>query len=268
MASPSNPVPEQTLAMVLRENEELRASLARIQSAYQATEQRTQPENATDSASEQLRQFLYAASHDLQEPLRAILTYSELIERQLATDSVAREYFSFIVGGANRMKDLLQHMLTYSRAGSAKQRTVMNLKVPLQRALLKMAPDIQACSARIIRHPLPEAIGDEAEIAQVFENVIGNSLKFRSAADPEIIISSEQGTEECTITLRDNGLGIEPRFCRHALLPFKRLHDSHFEGSGLGLAICDKIVRAHHGRIWLESDGSCGATVRFTLPRP
>ncbi len=250
MASSSNPTPEQSLAEVLRENQELRNSLARLEAA----------------AGDQLRQFLYAASHDLQEPLRAILTYAELLKRQLATDPAAQECFPFIIGGANRMKELLQHMVLYSRAGSAKEHTLLQLGVPLQRALLKLAPDIQSFHARIIRHPLPEAIANEAEIGQVFENLIGNSLKFRSAADPEIFISAEQGTDECTVTVRDNGSGLEPRFCGYALLPFKRLHNGHIPGSGLGLAICDKILRAHKGRIWMESDGSHGATVRFTLP--
>jgi signal transduction histidine kinase len=255
MASPSNQAAEQTLAEVLRENQDLRNSLARLEAA-----------SAHDSAAEQLRQFLYAASHDLQEPLRAILTYAELLERQFGGEPAAREYFGFIIGGANRMKDLLQRMAVYSRAGSAKERTAIPLSVPLQRALLKLAPEIQSRSARLIRHPLPEALANEAEIAQVFENVIGNSLKFCSSADPEIDISAEQGSEECTVIVRDNGLGIEPRFCQHALLPFKRLHNSAIPGSGLGLAICEKILRAHHGRIWLESDGSHGTTVRFTLP--
>jgi signal transduction histidine kinase len=259
MASPSNPGPERTLAEVLRENQELRRTLARL------TEREAKAESASDSASEQLRQFLYAASHDLQEPLRAILTYAELLDRQLAADEAAHEYSSFIMGGAHRMKDLLQHILTYSRAGFGKQRTFISLNVPLQRALLKLAPDIQASCARIVRNPLPEAIADEAEMAQLFENILANSLKFRSAAEPEIVISAEQGSDECTVTVSDNGLGIEPRFCAHALLPFKRLHNGQIPGSGLGLAICEKIVRAHNGRIWLESDGSHGTTVRFTL---
>jgi signal transduction histidine kinase len=254
MAFPSNPAPQPTLAEVLRENEELRSALVRL----------TEREN--DSASEQLRQFLYAASHDLQEPLRAILTYAELLDRQFASDEAAHEYSSFIMAGARRMKDLLQNIVTYSRAGCAKQRTSLSLNVPLQRALLKLAPDIQASGARIVRNPLPAVMADEAEIAQVFENILANSLKFHSAAEPEIVISAEQGSDECTVTLRDNGVGIEPRFCAHAFLPFKRLHNSQIPGSGLGLAICEKIVRAHNGRIWVESDGSHGATVSFTLP--
>jgi signal transduction histidine kinase len=241
---------EQTAGELLRENEELRSALARLEV----------------NQGEQLRQFLYAASHDLQEPLRAILAYSELLERQLAGEPAAREFLPFIIGGANRMKDLLQHMAVYSRAGSAKGRAEISLSVPLERALLKLAPEIQFCAARIVRQALPEAVMNESEIAQVFENVIGNSLKFRGEEELEIVISAEQGSDGCTVSVRDNGLGIEPRFCQQALLPFKRLHNSHIPGSGLGLAICDKIMRAHNGRIWLESDGSHGATVRFTLP--
>jgi signal transduction histidine kinase len=266
MASPSNPAPE-TLAEVLRENQELLTSLVQLQADYQTAQQRAnQDRAASDAASEQMRQFLYAASHDLQEPLRAILTYAQLLDRQLAADAAEHEYFSFIIGGANRMKELLQHLLVYSRAGSSKQRTVIKLNVPLQRALLKLAPEVSSCSARIVRDALPEAIADEAEIAQVFENVLSNCLKFRSPATPEIIITAEQGTDECTVSVIDNGPGIEPRFCQQALLPFKRLHNTNVLGSGLGLAICDRILRAHGGRIWVESDGSHGTTVRFTLP--
>jgi signal transduction histidine kinase len=262
MASPSNPSPV-SLNEALRENQELRSSLAQLQREKAA---------AADSASAQLRQFLYAASHDLQEPLRAILSYSQLLDRELAGDAPAREYFSFILSGANRMKELLQRLLVYSRAGSSKQRNIVSLNVPLEMALLKLAADIKSSSARIHREPLPEAIADEGEIAQVFENLLGNSLKFRSADAPEITITAEQGSGECTISLRDNGMGLDPRFCEQALLPFKRLHSGGNSGSGgnagsgLGLAICERIIRAHDGRIWLESDGSHGTMVRFTLP--
>jgi light-regulated signal transduction histidine kinase (bacteriophytochrome) len=259
-----NPAPE-TLADVLRENQELRSSLTRLQADYQAAEERTKRAGSA-TGGEQLSQFLYAASHDLQEPLRAILSYAQLLDRQLAADAPEHEYFSYIIGGANRMKELLQRLLLYARAGSSKRRAAINLNVPFDRALLKLAGEINFSSARIVCEPLPEALADEAEIAQVFENVIGNSLRFRSAAVPEIFIAAERGSDECTITVRDNGLGIDSRFCREALLPFKRLHHTDLPGSGLGLAICEKILRAHGGRIWLESDGSHGTTVRFTLP--
>ena len=248
-SSSSSPSPD-PLAEALRENQELRKSLAQVQAAY----------------GEQLQQFLYAASHDLQEPLRGIVTYAQLLDRQFAADPATHEYTSFILGGALRMRELLQQMLVYSRAGSAKQRKVFNLNLPLQMALLKLAPEIRSCDARILRDPLPEAVGDENEIAQVFEHILSNSLKFRSSAAPEIAVCAEQGTAECIVSVRDNGLGIDPRFSEQVFLPFKRLHGNGIPGSGLGLAICSKILRAHQGRIWVESDGHSGATVRFTLP--
>jgi light-regulated signal transduction histidine kinase (bacteriophytochrome) len=245
MASPSNPIPD-PLAEALRENQELRSSLAQLQSEF--------------------RQFFYAANHDLQEPLRTVIAYAQLLDRQVASDPVAREYSAFLLNGANHMKDLLHHLVTYSRAGSAKRRAMVNLNVPLHRALLKLAPAIESCSAHIVRNPLPDIVADEAEIAQVFEQLLSNSLKFRSNATPEISIAAEQGTDEYTVILRDNGSGIDPAFCDQVILPFKRLHGKDVPGSGLGLAICDKIIRAHNGRLWVESNGAQGVTVRFTIP--
>jgi light-regulated signal transduction histidine kinase (bacteriophytochrome) len=252
MASPSNPIPD-PLAEALRENQQLRSLLAQLQAE-------------APSANQQLQEFLYAASHDLQEPLRGIVTYAQLLDRQFVSDPMAQEYASFILAGAVRMRGLLQDVLVYSRAGSSKQHKMINLNVPLQMALLKLAPEIQASSARVVKEPLPEAIADEAEIAHVFEQIIANALKFRSQAAPEIAIAAEQGTDECTVTVRDNGVGIDPRFCEQVMLPFKRLHDKRIPGSGLGLAICRKILRAHQGRIWMESDGTHGSAVYFTLP--
>ena len=133
-------------------------------------------------------------------------------------------------------------------------------------ALLKLAPEIRSAGAKITHQLLPEAIADENEISQLFDHILSNSLKFHAAAAPEISISAEQGTDECTVTVRDNGVGIDPRFCEQVLLPFKRLHGHEIAGNGLGLAICNKIVRAHNGRLWVESDGTHGTTVRFTLP--
>ncbi len=265
MASTLNPVPD-PLAEALRENEELRRSLAQLQAEHQTARQTASEQKAAaDAASQQLQQFFYAASHDLQEPLRAITTYAQLLERQHSADPVSHEYATFILRGALRMRELLQQLLVYSRAGSAKQHRIVNLNVPLQMALLKLAPEIRSTGAQIARQPLPEAIGDEAEISQVFYLILSNALKFRSDARPEISVTAEQGTGECTLTVRDNGIGIEPRFCEQVLLPFKRLHGHEIEGYGLGLAICNKILHAHHGRIWLESDGTHGSSVRFTL---
>lgn len=234
------------LAKALQENHELRQKLAQSQT--------------------ELRQLLYAASHDLQEPLRGIITYAQLLERQAEADSQNKEYTAFILGSAVRMRDLLQELMVYSRAGAAKKRSSIKLSVPLQMALLKLDPEIRSAGAHVKRDALPEAIADENDLAQVFHQLLTNAIRFRSNIAPEIAITAEQGTDECTVTVRDNGPGINPRFCDEVLLPFKRLHGKDVAGSGLGLAICQKIVRAHGGRLWVESDGVHGTAIRFTLP--
>ena len=266
MASPSQPAPD-PLAEALRENQELRSSLAQMQADYHAAEEKVRQQMAAaDSATEQLQQFLYAASHDLQEPLRAIITYAQLLDRQFVADPATQEFTTFILGGALRMRELLQQLLIYSRAGSAKHKKVVNLNVPLQMALLKLDPEIRSSGAHVVRESLPEAIANETEIMQLFEHILSNAIKFRSETPLQIRITAEQGTNDCTITVSDNGLGIDTRFCEQVLLPFKRLHGNGIPGSGLGLAICHKILRAHRGRIWLQSDGKVGTTVNFTLP--
>jgi light-regulated signal transduction histidine kinase (bacteriophytochrome) len=223
-------------------------------------------QSEADAARAELQHFVYAASHDLQEPLRAIVSYSQLLERHLAGDETARDYIAYIIGGANRMSALLRDLLTLSRAGSTQRRATVNLNVAAQAALLKLAPAIAELSAEIKRQDLPEVFADEAEITQLFEHLIGNALKFRGAAKPEIAIRLEQGSGEYVISIADNGLGIEPAFQQEVFSAFKRLQGKGVPGSGLGLAISSKIVHAHGGRIWIESDGHSGTTVRFTLP--
>jgi signal transduction histidine kinase len=224
-------------------------------------------QSEVDAARAELQHFVYAASHDLQEPLRAIVAYSQLLERHLADDAVARDYISYIVGGASRMTALLRDLLTLSRAGSEQRRSAVNLNVAAQAALLKLAPAVADVSAQVKRGELPEVFADEREITQVFEHLIGNALKFRKAdVKPEIMIQSEQGTGEHIISVADNGPGIPPAFHKEVFTAFKRLQGKEVAGSGLGLAISNKIVQAHGGRIWIESDGHSGTTVKFTLP--
>ncbi|HEY3939812.1 MAG TPA: ATP-binding protein [Bryobacteraceae bacterium] len=235
------------LAEALKENEALRNSL--------------------DAANRELQHFVYAASHDLQEPLRAVLTYTQLLERRFADDEEAREFASYAAGGAKRMNALLQNLVSYSRAGSSNRRGAIKLNAPLQWALLKLADTVRESGAKIRHGELPEAYADEAEIAQVFEHLVSNAIRFQKDGQPEIEIAAEEGSEECTIAVHDNGPGIGAAFHQDVFLPFKRLHDKGVAGSGLGLAICLKIVRAHAGRIWIESDGRHGTTVKFTLPQ-
>ncbi len=267
MASPPKPAPD-SLAAAIEENRRLNVSLAQLQAEHQAVVERNKKlEMHAASASEQLQQFLYAASHDLQEPLRAVVTYAQLLAGKLENDASASEYNGFVLAGALRMRELLQQLIAYSRAGGAKHRKAIDLNVPLQMALLKLNPEVKATGAEIEREPLPNAIGDENEIAQVFAHLLSNSLKFRSPEIPKIRIAAEQGSDECVISVEDNGVGIDPRFREHVLLPFKRLHSNGAAGGcGLGLAICQKVVSAHGGRIWIESDGEHGTSVRFALP--
>lgn len=230
-----------------------------------------QLEQSARSGEDLLRQFVYAASHDLQEPLRTVLSYAQLLQRQLAGDPPSQELISVIIDAVDRMRALLQNLLAYSRVGGSTGRSDVNLNACLQWALLKLAPAIEESGAIIARGDLPKVRADETEIAQVFENLLGNALKFRPSEPTQtdrvqIRISVEEGSAEWIISVQDNGGGIDPRFLEQVLLPFKRLHGKQVPGSGLGLAICDKIIRAHGGRIWLESDGQRGTTARFTLP--
>jgi two-component system, chemotaxis family, sensor kinase Cph1 len=238
------------LADALAENERLKSELAKA--------------NASDE--EALQHFIYAASHDLQEPLRMVLSYAQLLQRRFVDDAEAREFTAFIVSGVGRMNGLIQNLLAYSRVGTSKRRSEVNLNVCLQMAQLKLAAVIKETGAVITRDDLPKVQADENEMAQVMENLLSNALKFKAADSPQIHISAEEGSGEWILTVRDNGSGVDPRFLEAVLLPFKRLHGKGVPGSGLGLAICDKVVRAHAGRVWVESDGQQGTQVHFTLP--
>jgi light-regulated signal transduction histidine kinase (bacteriophytochrome) len=258
---------EAQLADALREQDELRRSLENCQLALaQAKREMDQSWEAAKLANEELQQFAYAASHDLQQPLRSIATYAQLLQREYSGDKQAAEFTSFIVDGTNQMGQLIRDLLTYSRTGSSVRRANIRLNAPLQWALVKLAEPIRETSASIVAGDLPEVYADEMQIAQVFDCVIGNAVKYRGQAKPEITVSAEEDAEGVTVCVKDNGEGIEPRFHDQVFVPFKRLHGRNIPGSGLGLAISRKIVRAHGGKIWVESDGHAGSTVKFTLP--
>jgi len=255
------------LADARLENERLRNSVAALEAALADAERSAQNHLATaDSLREEVQHFVYAASHDLQQPLSTVWRYTQLLERHAATNEQLREFSPFIIEGVERMNALIQDLLTYSRAGSSNRRDNIKLNSSLQWALLKLSDAIGESSASVTFGELPEVFADEQQMALVFENLLGNSLKFRAASQPEIRIAAEEGSGEYVISVSDNGPGVEERFQREVFLPFKRLHGKNVPGSGLGLAICQKIVRAHDGRIWLESDGRQGTTVKFALP--
>jgi light-regulated signal transduction histidine kinase (bacteriophytochrome) len=266
MESTAKPL-EERLANALREQEELKHSLKNYEQALaRAHGELEQCRQAARDANEELQQFVYAASHDLQQPLRSIATYAQLLQREYGREGPAADFTGFIVDGSNQMSQLVRDLLTYSRTGASVRRANFNLNSAVQTAVVKLAEPVRQTQATIKAEDLPEVYADETLIAQVFDCLIVNAIKYRSEQLPEIHISADEDSKGFTVSVADNGEGIEPRFHEQVFVPFKRLHGKEIPGSGLGLAISRKIVRAHGGKIWVESDGHAGSTVRFTLP--
>ncbi len=258
---------EEHLARALRENEELKAELARVRTELESARAEVEENrSAAHSAGEELQQFVYAASHDLQEPLRAVYSYAQLLQRECPNDKQTAEVTGFIVSAASQMTSLIRDLLGYSRSNATPQRAMINLGTAVQRAQFKFVDEIRRLGAKLEISSLPEVFADENQMSRVFEHLIGNALKYRGAATPVIEISAVEGPEFHTISVRDNGPGIEPRFHKQIFVPFKRLHPKNISGTGLGLAVCDRLVRAHGGEIWVESDGISGSEFKLTLP--
>lgn len=232
----------------------------------------------------ELEQFAYVASHDLQEPLRMIASYLQLLERRYKEkfDQDAREFLGFAVDGAKRLQCLIQDLLLYSRVGRhSNEFTWINSEEALQQAIINLKFAIEESGAQITHGSLPRVMADATELTQLFQNLIGNSIKFRSQQRPEIHVAAElkkiyqqppaeqprEGTEEWVFAVRDNGLGIEPQYFERIFVIFQRLHTrEEFPGTGIGLAICKRIVERHGGRIWVESQAGKGATFYFSIP--
>lgn len=251
---------DEELARARVEVEELQRALSQAQREIQRSS------DAERRAHEELHEFVYAASHDLQQPLRAVRAYAQLLQRDYAHDAQASELTAFIIDGANQMGHFIRDLSTYSRSGALPRRTTFKLDVPLQEAVLKLTEKIRETGAKITASDLPEITADEGQVAQMLFCIIENALKYVRAESAEIEISAEEGPDEVTVSVKDNGPGIEARFHEQVFLPFKRLHGKEIPGSGLGLATCRKIVHAHGGIIWVESDGAHGSVVKFTLP--
>ncbi len=196
----------------------------------------------------ELEQFAYVASHDLQEPLRMVSSYTQLLERryQQKLDADAREFMGYVVDGAARMKQLIEDLLAYSRVGTkGRDFKPVELEKPLSRALANLKAAIDESAAAVSFDPLPALPADEPQLAQVFQNLIGNALKFRSGAAPRIHVSSLEKDHEWEIGVRDNGIGIEPQYFERIFMVFQRLHNKgEYPGTGIGLAICQEDRRA------------------------
>lgn len=218
-----------------------------------------------------LEQFAYAASHDLQEPLRMISLYTQLLQEEYAgnLDETARSYVEFAVSGAQRMERLLQDLMAYSRvsAAPANQAESSDATVALDAALGNLEAMVRKSGAQFHIGELPSAAAPPVHMVLLFQNLIGNALKYCGGKVPEVWINAEPANKFWKFSVRDNGIGIESQYAKQIFGVFKRLHGAEYEGTGIGLAVCQRIVERTGGKIWLESTPGEGSTFYFTLPR-
>ena len=219
----------------------------------------------------ELEQFASVASHDLQEPLRTIASYTQLLKRRYGErlEGDGAEFMGYIVDGAARMKQLIEDLLAYSRAGApGKQMQKASVQAALGRALDNLKGALADSGGAVTHDALPAVLGDEPQLGQVFQNLIGNALKFRGNHAPRIHVAVRDADTDWEIAVKDNGIGIEPKYFERVFQIFQRLHAmGEYPGTGIGLAICKKVVERHGGRIWVESQPGAGSTFRFTLPK-
>jgi light-regulated signal transduction histidine kinase (bacteriophytochrome) len=217
----------------------------------------------------ELEQFAYVASHDLQEPLRMVASFTQLLARRYRgkLDKDADEFIGFAVEGATRMQTLINDLLAYSRVGTrGKPLAPTDCGAVVKMALANLARTVEESGATVAYGSLPSVWADEVQLTQLFQNLIANAIKFKGIAPPEIHISAAKQDSQWLFAVRDNGIGIPPEQRERIFSVFQRLHHrAEYPGTGIGLAICKKIVERHGGRIWVESQPGHGATFYFSL---
>ena len=226
-------------------------------------------ESELSRSNAELEQFAYLASHDLQEPLRIISSYCELLQTRYSEklDDEGIQFLEFAVDGSDRMRSLIDDLLRYSRVGRGEiEQKPVTLADAVDTATASLSAAIAENDATVSYENLPVVSGDAGLLAQVFQNLIGNAIKFRADDPPEIRISASRDNGQWTISVSDNGIGIDPQFAERVFRMFQRLHGRDaYPGNGLGLALCQRIVVRHGGTIWMAPSQTAGTTVCFTL---
>ncbi|MDB5192842.1 MAG: multi-sensor signal transduction histidine kinase [Segetibacter sp.] len=219
----------------------------------------------------ELERFAYVASHDLQEPLRMVTSFLQLLEKRYKEklDKKAHEYIAFAVDGADRMKTLILDLLEYSRVNTTKEENEpVDLIVVMDELVRTYSSTLQETQGKIHYSAMPVVNGNSTQLLQLFQNLVGNAIKYKSENVPEIHIDFKELEDQFEFKVSDNGIGIEPRFFHKIFIIFQRLHNrEQYSGTGIGLAICKKIVERHGGKIWVESEPGKGSTFYFTIPK-
>jgi signal transduction histidine kinase len=252
---------------VNRMRERILAELSALQAAHATLEARTEDLQRSNS---ELEQFAYVASHDLQEPLRKVASFCQLLQRRYAgrLDAKADEYIEHAVDGAKRMQALINDLLAFSRVGrTAQRREPVSCAVLLAQAWANLAADVRRTHATIEVGELPVVFGEASLLTAVFQNLISNALKFRADEPPRVTVSARRDNGFWLFSFSDNGIGIEPEYAERIFVIFQRLHDkTAYPGTGIGLAMVRKIIEYHGGRVWLDTAATAGARFWFTLP--
>ncbi|WP_369945956.1 PAS domain-containing protein [Vitiosangium sp. GDMCC 1.1324] len=221
-------------------------------------------------SNEELQQFAYVASHDLQEPLRMVASYTQLLAKRYTgrLDADADEFIQYAVDGVNRMQRLIQDLLAYSRVGTrGHEFKPVESGRALEKALANLKTLVDETGGTLLQSRLPPVMADETQLTQLFQNLVGNALKFHGETPPRVLVDAERQGNEWRFTVEDNGIGIEPQYFERIFVIFQRLHaKEEYPGTGIGLAICKKIVERHGGHIGLDSQPGQGTTFWFTLP--